>query len=63
MNTIEMAWATQALTTLKQMQQVTTVLGKGVGNITTPDGFFALWNETEIAASRLIAQLEEDLAK
>lgn len=50
-----------AITCLRNMQMVTTVLGRGVGDITTPEGFFALWNETEVEASTLIA-LAEGLA-
>lgn len=30
------------------------VLAKGVGNITTPDGFFARWNETGIKLERIV---------
>lgn len=30
------------------------VLGKGVGKITTPDGFFARWNEAALKAGALL---------
>jgi hypothetical protein len=36
------------------------VLATGVGKITTPDGFFALWNETGIKLERLGAKPFKD---
>jgi len=43
---------------LRDMKKVTMVLGKGIGHISTPDNFFALWNETEVQATRLLQQAD-----
>ena len=46
---------------LQRYKQVTNILGRGVGKIATPDGFFELWNRTECDASAFLNRTGEDL--
>lgn len=49
---------TRVALALQDMKNVTAVLGKGIGQIATPDGFFMLWNDTEVEVSKILRELK-----
>lgn len=40
---------------IADFKKVTAILGTGIAHVVAPADFFALWNETEIAGSKVLA--------